>query len=91
MFLVNANSPAPSQQYFPGKCTRYCEQHGCQHFANKFKRDDRFSEKWWYRLYRWNVRMLNAIPILNYAEANIAVYFFFYPLLILILLYRLIK
>jgi hypothetical protein len=89
--LVNAVSPSPTQQYLPGRCTRYCEAHGCLHFNYKFKNTDELLSKWWYQLYRWNVKMLNGMPFLNYHQANILMYFILYPLLMLVLLYRVLK
>jgi hypothetical protein len=91
MAFINAVSPEPTVQYLPERCTRYCEAHGCLHFNHKFKSTDELLSKWWYQLYRWNVRMLNRIPYLDYHQANILVYFMLYPFLILVLLYRLVK
>ena len=91
MVFVNRLCPVPGFEYDTTKCSRYCEQHGCPHFAGKFSSTDQFVHTWWYRYYRWNVRALNRIPGLNYAEANIAVYFILYPVLVLLLLYNLLK
>ncbi len=91
MFLVNALSPRATFELRESLCTRWCEQHGCIHFNKKFSSTEELLSKWWYQLYRWNVKSLNTVPVLNYSEANIAVYFIFYPLAIFILLFRLLK
>lgn len=88
---VNTASLPPSFAYHPNRCTRNCEQHGCLHERMKYESREVLINKWWYRLYRWNVRALDAIPILDYRQANILVYFILYPSLCLFLIYRLFK
>jgi len=91
MWFINSTSISPSFDYKPDRCTRYCEEHGCRHKLEKQGTGKELRNNIIGRLYLWNIRVLGAVPGMNYKEANIMVYFITYPLLIVFLMYRLLK
>ena len=85
---VNETAPnPPTTRYVAGRCTRYCEAHGCPHAtaAN--------SPAYWQLkpLYRATIAALAAGGTKWYAAANIAVFLVALPLLLLGLMYGLLR
>lgn len=81
---VNETAPhRPTAQYVAGRCTRYCEAHGCPHAtaAN--------SPTYWHLrpLYQATIAALAAGGAKWYATANIGVFLVAVPLLLLWLTY----
>lgn len=80
---VNGTSPAPAEQLLAGRCSRYCERHGCEH-------DTPANSPLYFRLlplYQATVRGLGAGGAGLYAAFNIAFYVLLVPALLLWLTY----
>ena len=80
---VNETSPAPTTRLLAGRCSRYCEAHGCPH-ATPANSPAYFTLR---PLYEATVRGLASGGRQYYAAANIAFYLVFIPLLLLGLAY----
>jgi hypothetical protein len=80
---VNETSPAPTERLLAGRCSRYCERHGCEH-------DSPANSPVYFRLlplYQATVRGLAAGGSGLYAAFNIAFYVVLIPALLLWLTY----
>ncbi|MBO2012724.1 hypothetical protein [Hymenobacter negativus] len=80
---INETSPAPTSHLLAGRCSRYCEAHGCPH-ATPANSPAYFKLR---LLYEATVQGLAAGGKQYYAIANIAFYLVFIPLLLLSLAY----
>ncbi len=84
----------PTYDLLEDKCSRYCHNNGCTHYAEKYN-DNRnefpIIEKM-KNLYAWNIRWLKNNPLgLSYAAMNILLYVILAPTLMTLLLWGAIR
>ena len=80
MWLVNRSSPPPTHHQVTSRCTRYCHDRACPHFASQ-SQILRFAPyfKEMVILYRKNIEILGSLPGLTYKQANILIYVIAFP------------
>ncbi len=87
MVLINESSSAPHHRYDPGRCTRYCHDHECQHVAADSEVAALLADA-----YQQHILWLRHNPLgLSYQAMNLLVYLLLIPVLFLGLLWGIIR
>lgn len=80
LFLVDGLSPAPTNRLIAERCTRYCHDHPCPHFAERAVGLNSIPGFNGMRfLYRKNIELLGRVPGLTYEQANLLIYVVLLP------------
>lgn len=94
MVIVNSSLPKPSTKQNTQQCTRYCHNHSCLHFNQRFvkvKENIPDAEKL-RKLYVGNIQWLHQNGIgLSYQNANLFIYVVLFPCLSLLLIWGLLR
>jgi hypothetical protein len=93
VIVVNETNKTPSTLVNKTQCTRACHNTGCIHFNAKLKDNNESSfVTRHYSTYKKNIIWLKNNPFnLSYVQINLLLYVILFPIISIVLLWRLIK